>query len=73
MLHHAAAQVVFFYGIVCQIPVRRQAAAGEKRDIGVVLRYGLFGDLPDIWSVLGYILICGAGVAMFFYNKRKEG
>mgnify|MGYP004599072917 FL=1 len=33
----------------------------------------VFGDLPDIWSVLGYILICGAGVAMFFYNKRKEG
>ena len=38
-----------------------------------LLRFFVFGDLPDIWSVLGYILICGAGVAMFFYNKRKEG
>lgn len=38
-----------------------------------LLGFSVFGDLPDIWSVLGYILICGAGVAMFFYNKRKEG
>lgn len=38
-----------------------------------LLGFFVFGDLPDIWSVLGYILICGAGAAMFFYNKRKEG
>ena len=38
-----------------------------------LLGFFVFGDLPNIWSVLGYILICGAGVAMFFYNKRKEG
>ena len=38
-----------------------------------LLGFFVFGDLPDIWSVLGYILIRGAGVAMFFYNKRKEG
>lgn len=38
-----------------------------------LLGFFVFGDLPDIWSILGYILICGAGVAMFFYNKRKEG
>ena len=38
-----------------------------------LLGFFVFGDLPDIWSVLGYILICGAGVVMFFYNKRKEG
>ena len=38
-----------------------------------LLGFFVFGDMPDIWSVLGYILICGAGVAMFFYNKRKEG
>lgn len=37
-----------------------------------LLGFFVFGDLPDIWSVLGYILICGAGVTMFFYNKRKE-
>lgn len=31
----------------------------------------IFGQMPDILSVLGYFLICGAGVAMFFYNRNK--
>lgn len=38
-----------------------------------ILGFFVFGDIPDMWSIIGYILICGAGVAMFFYNKRKEG
>lgn len=37
-----------------------------------VLGYFVFGDLPDILSVSGYLLIIGAGIAMFFYNKRKD-
>lgn len=37
-----------------------------------ILGFFVFGDIPDMWSIIGYILICGAGVAMFFYNKRKE-
>ncbi len=37
-----------------------------------ILGFFVFGDIPDVWSIIGYILICGAGVAMFFYNKRKE-
>ena len=32
----------------------------------------LFGQIPDILSIVGYILICGAGIAMFFYNNRKR-
>ncbi len=31
----------------------------------------IFGQVPDILSVLGYFLICGASVAMFFYNRNK--
>ena len=31
----------------------------------------VFGDIPDLLSVIGYVLICGAGVAMFFYNKKR--
>lgn len=31
-----------------------------------------FGQLPDALSVLGYILICGAGITMFFINNRKD-
>ena len=30
----------------------------------------VFGQLPDLWSVVGYCLICGAGIGMFFYNKK---
>lgn len=37
-----------------------------------VLGYFVFGDLPDILSVSGYLMIIGAGIAMFFYNKRKN-
>ena len=32
----------------------------------------LFGQLPDGWSVLGYLLICGISVAVFFYNRNLE-
>ena len=37
-----------------------------------VLGYFVFGDLPDILSISGYLMIIGAGIAMFFYNKRKD-
>lgn len=30
----------------------------------------LFGDIPDGWSFLGYVLIIGAAFAMFWYNNR---
>lgn len=31
----------------------------------------VFGDVPDVLSIIGYVLICGAGVRMFVYNKRR--
>ncbi len=30
-----------------------------------------FSQVPDLWSVLGYIIICGVSVVMFFYNNRQ--
>lgn len=30
------------------------------------------GEVPDAISILGYIIICGAGVAMFVIRKKKE-
>ncbi len=36
-----------------------------------LLGFILFGQIPDLFSIFGYILICGAGIAMFFYNKRR--
>ena len=35
-----------------------------------LLGWAFFGQLPDLWSLLGYVVICGAGVFMFFYQKR---
>lgn len=37
-----------------------------------IIGYFVFGQVPDALSVLGYFLICGAGVAMFLYNNRKK-
>lgn len=37
-----------------------------------VFGFFVFDQIPDWYSVLGYVLICGAGIAMFFYNKRTS-
>lgn len=37
-----------------------------------VLGFFVFSQVPDGWSVLGYVLIVGAAVGMFFYNRKKE-
>ncbi len=36
-----------------------------------VLGFFVFGQTPDILSIIGYILICSAGIAMFLYNKNR--
>ena len=28
-------------------------------------------ELPDLWSVIGYIIICGVSVTMFIYNNKR--
>lgn len=35
-----------------------------------VLGFFLFGQVPDLYSLLGYFIICSVSVAMFFYNKK---
>lgn len=37
-----------------------------------LLGFILFSQLPDIWSFIGYVIICGVGVAMFIYNNRRD-
>ena len=37
-----------------------------------LLGFILFSQLPDIWSFIGYVIICGVGIAMFIYNNRKD-
>lgn len=37
-----------------------------------IFGFFIFDQIPDWYSVLGYVLICGAGIAMFFYNKKSS-
>lgn len=37
-----------------------------------VLGFVLFGQIPDGYSVIGYVLICAMAVMMFIYNRRKD-
>ena len=31
----------------------------------------LFGEIPDVWSVIGYVIIIAMAVLMFLYNNNK--
>lgn len=31
----------------------------------------LFRSIPDIWSIIGYIVICGSSLVMFIYNNKN--
>lgn len=37
-----------------------------------LLGFFVLGQIPDIWSVLGYVVICSMSVWMFLYNKRRD-
>lgn len=37
-----------------------------------LLGFYFFQQIPDLWSVLGYGIICSVSVLMFLYNRRAE-
>ena len=37
-----------------------------------IFGFFLFGQIPDALSIAGYFLICGAGAAMFLYNRHRD-
>ena len=37
-----------------------------------VIGFALFHQIPDRYSVLGYVIIIGMAVWMFFYNQRRD-
>lgn len=37
-----------------------------------LLGFFLFGQTPDLLSVVGYVVICSISVALFFYNNRRH-
>ena len=36
-----------------------------------LLGFVMFGQVPDVWSVAGYVIICSMAIAMFFYTAKK--
>lgn len=36
-----------------------------------ILGFILFGQIPDVYSIIGYLIICLTAVLMFFYNRKK--
>lgn len=36
-----------------------------------VMELMFFHQLPDVWSVVGYCIICGISIFMFFYNRKQ--
>lgn len=69
------------FACIGQLGITKAYICAPAREISVydytqvifaaVLGFFVFGDIPDWLSVIGYILIIGAGVAMFFYNKKR--
>ena len=69
------------FACIGQLGITKAYICAPAREISVydytqvifaaVLGFFVFEDIPDWLSVLGYILIIGAGVAMFFYNKKR--
>lgn len=37
-----------------------------------VMAFFILGEVPDIYSFLGYIIICGASVTMFLHTNKKD-
>lgn len=69
------------FACIGQLGITKAYICAPAREISVydytqvifaaVLGFFVFGDIPDWLSVFGYVLIIGAGVAMFFYNKKR--
>ena len=36
------------------------------------LGFFLFEQIPDWYSIIGYVIICGASVALFIYNNKQQ-
>ncbi len=57
----------------CHAPAREISIFDYTQIIfASVLGFVLFGQIPDVWSVLGYVIICGTAVAMLLYNSKSE-
>lgn len=37
-----------------------------------IIGFFVFGDIPDLWSFIGYFIICAMAIWMFIYNNKSE-
>ncbi len=56
----------------CHAPAREISIYDYSQIIFVTLLGFIFlGEVPDVYSIIGYILICAMALLMFFYNNEK--
>lgn len=57
----------------CYAPARDISVYDYSQIVfSAILGFFLFGQMPDVFSWIGYTVICGMAVWMFFYQKRSE-
>ena len=55
----------------CHAPAREISVYDYSQIIfSAVLGFVIFGQVPDRFSVLGYVIICAMAVVMFLYNRK---
>jgi drug/metabolite transporter (DMT)-like permease len=56
----------------CHAPAREISIFDYTQIIfASLLGFVMFGQIPDLWSVAGYVIICSMAIAMFFYTAKK--
>ena len=57
----------------CFAPAREISVYDSSQVIfSALLGFLLFDQIPDLLSVVGYLLICGTAVAVFIYNRKRD-
>lgn len=57
----------------CYAPAKEVSVYDYTQVIfAALLSWLLFGQVPDHYSILGYVIICAVAIAMFLYNNRRE-
>ena len=56
----------------CHAPAREISVYDYSQIIfSTLLGFLFLGELPDVYSVIGYVIIVAMAVLMFFYNNHK--
>jgi len=57
----------------CHAPAREISVYDYSQIIfSAWIGWALFDQIPDIWSVIGYMIICSMAVVMFLLNNQKQ-